>query len=257
MAFDVMPPSPSQPGPTVPFLGVDFTPWGPDELLEAVTAAGMEPFGYLVTPNVDHLVRLSADPSLASLYERSWANVCDSRIVELLARASGPILPAAPGSDLAARLLGSVITAEEPVTVIGGDSALIEALRHRYGLKDLRWHAPPMGLRGNPEAIAAAAAFVAASPARFHFLCVGSPQQELVAAAVLARGDARGLGLCLGASLDFLTGRAERAPVWMQKARLEWLHRLASEPRRMWRRYLVEGPKILGIWLRWRAAARV
>ena len=60
-------------------------------------------------------------------------------------------------------------------------------------------------------------------------------------------GQACGVGLCIGASLLFLTGDLRRAPVWMQRARLEWLHRLVQEPRRMWRRYLYEGPKILRI----------
>ena len=80
--------------------------------------------------------------------------------------------------------------------------------------------------------------------------------KEMVAQAILERGDAQGVGLCVGASLEFLTGRVSRAPGWMQRARLEWLHRLASEPGRLGRRYLIEGPKILRIWLRWRNAQR-
>jgi exopolysaccharide biosynthesis WecB/TagA/CpsF family protein len=104
-----------------------------------------------------------------------------------------------------------------------------------------------MGLRNKPEAIAACAEFVARNPSRFVFLCVGSPQQEMVAAAIAARTDTAGIGLCCGASLDFLGGKAARAPLWMRRARLEWLHRLISEPGRLARRYLVQGPKILAI----------
>lgn len=74
----------------------------------------------------------------------------------------------------------------------------------------------------------------------------------MIAEACLDRGDCTGVGLCVGASLDFLGGKARRAPRWMQRVRLEWLHRLAQEPRRMWRRYLVEGPKVLVLWQRWR-----
>ena len=70
----------------------------------------------------------------------------------------------------------------------------------------------------------------------------------------LDRGDCTGIGLCVGASLDFLGGKAERAPKWMQQARLEWLHRLAQEPKRMWKRYLVDGPKIAFLWWEWRKA---
>ena len=108
-----------------------------------------------------------------------------------------------------------------------------------------------MGLRHKPDEIAKTAEFIAAHPSRYVFICVGSPQQELVAKAALERDDCVGLGLCVGASLDFLTGRVKRAPKWMQSARLEWLHRLGSEPGRLWKRYLIEGPKVFGIWLRW------
>lgn len=238
------------------FLGVCFAPMTALTLTRRVceAAARVDRFRYLVTPNVDHLVRLDNDPSLLPLYQDAWVNVCDSRIVEMLAGWSGITLPASPGSDLAAHLLERHITSDEPVVVIGADAVVIEALKERYGLSDVRWHEPPMGLKNKPEAIAAAAAFMAANRARFHFLCVGSPQQELVARAALQRGDVRGIGLCLGASLDFLSGKAERAPQWVQQLRLEWLHRLVSEPKRMWKRYLVEGPRIFVIWKAWEKA---
>jgi N-acetylglucosaminyldiphosphoundecaprenol N-acetyl-beta-D-mannosaminyltransferase len=53
------------------------------------------------------------------------------------------------------------------------------------------------------------------------------------------------VALCVGATVDFLVGKQKRAPVFMQQARLEWMHRLFSNPRRLWRRYLLEGPWIL------------
>jgi exopolysaccharide biosynthesis WecB/TagA/CpsF family protein len=73
---------------------------------------------------------------------------------------------------------------------------------------------------------------------------VGSPQQELVARALQERGRARGLALCVGASLDFIGGIEQRAPLWMQRASLEWLYRLLQNPRRLAGRYLVRGPRI-------------
>ena len=104
-----------------------------------------------------------------------------------------------------------------------------------------------MGFVRDPLAVLEAGQFVEHSPARFVFLAVGSPQQEILAQSIRRRGQAFGIGLCIGASLQFLTGEVKRAPVWMQRARLEWLYRLSQEPRRMWRRYLYEGPKILRI----------
>tara|TARA_R110002073_G_scaffold163599_7_gene319762 strand:+ start:1184 stop:2077 length:894 start_codon:yes stop_codon:yes gene_type:complete len=215
-----------------------------------------KPFAFVVTPNVDHLVRLETDTVLATLYAQAWLTVCDSRVLELIGRFSGERIDVTPGSDLTARLFDKVIDPDETVTIIGASSDVIDAVTARYGLTDVRWHEPPMGLRHNREAIEGCARFVAENPARFIFMCVGSPQQELVAEACLDRGDCTGLGLCVGASLDFLGGKTERAPEWMQRSRLEWLHRLVSAPRRMWRRYLVDGPKVFLLWRRWRKAQR-
>ncbi len=98
--------------------------------------------------------------------------------------------------------------------------------------------------------------FVLAHPSRFVFLAVGSPRQEMLADAIRATGQATGLGLCIGASLEFLAGASRRAPRWMQRAGLEWLHRLGSDPRRLARRYLVEDPPIFRLLLRERLARR-
>ena len=82
------------------------------------------------------------------------------------------------------------------------------------------------------------------SPFRFCLLAVGCPQQEALARALQERGRARGLALCVGASINFLTGTERRAPKWMQRIGLEWMYRLALNPTRMARRYLIRGPRI-------------
>lgn len=235
------------------FLNSAFDKIGLDVAMRRITErAPKKPFAFVVTPNVDHLVRLERDTVLARLYAQAWLTVCDSRVLEMIGRISGETIDVSPGSDLTAHLFDQVIDPAEPLTIIGGSESVIEAVTRRYGLKDVRWHQPPMGLRDNPEAIAECAQFVADNPSRFTFFCVGSPQQELVAEACLDHGGCTGVGLCVGASLDFLGGKARRAPVWMQQARLEWLHRLLQEPGRMWRRYLVDGPKVIQLWFSWR-----
>ncbi|MFW5660601.1 MAG: WecB/TagA/CpsF family glycosyltransferase [Oceanicaulis sp.] len=237
------------------FLNSAFDRIGFDTALERIAERHpQKPFAFVVTPNVDHLVRLRRDSAFAPLYAQAWLTVCDSRILELLAWFSGETIDVTPGSDLTETVFETMIDPDEPVVIIGGDAAVVDGVTRRYGLTDVRWHEPPMGLRHKPEAIAACAAFVAANPARFVFLCVGSPQQEMIAEACQVHGGCTGVGLCVGASLDFLSGKARRAPVWMRRARLEWLHRLVEAPRRMWRRYLVDGPKIAFLWWEWRRA---
>lgn len=236
---------------SIEFLGLLFVPLEPSNLYNRVIEKSEQDFGYLVTPNVDHMVRLSKEKSLLPLYESAWLRVSDSRILEIFAKLSKIKLPACPGSDLAHSLFDNIIKSDDKITIIGGDKETIEIIRNKYNLSQLLWHSPPMGLKNKPDEIEKCAEFIANSGAKFHFICVGSPQQEMIAKKVLDFPNAKGVGLCLGASIDFISGKTERAPKILQDLRLEWLHRLLSEPKRMWKRYLVEGPKILLIWLNW------
>lgn len=241
---------------TVNFLDLQFSGLDLDGALDAISVrASLDlPFAYVATPNVDHIVGLANEPGRRALYDNAWLLLNDSRVLKGLARKAKISLPLAPGSDIAEHLFDTVIDKHEPVTIIGGDRDSVEELKRVYGLRDVRWHEPPMGLKHKPGAVVRAAAFAAAQPSRFTFICVGAPQQEMIAYAIAQRGDARGVGLCVGAALDFLSGNAKRAPLWMRAMGLEWLHRLASEPHRLWKRYLVTGPKVFSLFAAWRAS---
>lgn len=241
------------------FLDVTFDTAGVDELLSAISAvSGDSPYAYLVTPNVDHMVRMhrrTSGEDFIRLYREADYCICDSRVLALLAKWRDVRLPVVPGSDLAALMFERVIRPGDRIAVIGGDEALISGLRARYPRVEFVQHCPPMGLLRNATARAEAARFIAEQKARFSFICVGSPQQELIANEAAALGDSRGLALCLGAALDFITGREKRAPKLAQRLGLEWSYRLLTNPRRMWRRYLVEGPAIFLLAYRWRRTA--
>ena len=241
---------------TVNFLDIHFSGLDLDGALDAISVrASLDlPFAYVATPNVDHVVGLANEPGRRALYDNAWLLLNDSRILGRLAKKVKTDLPVATGSDLAERLFDSVIDKHEPVTIIGGGRESIEELKRVYDLRDVRWHEPPMGLKQKPGAVVRAAAFAAAQPSRFTFICVGAPQQEMIAYAMAQHGGARGVGLCVGAALDFLSGSAARAPKWMRAAGLEWLHRLLSEPGRLWRRYLVTGPRVFSLFAEWRAS---
>jgi N-acetylglucosaminyldiphosphoundecaprenol N-acetyl-beta-D-mannosaminyltransferase len=84
-------------------------------------------------------------------------------------------------------------------------------------------------------------------------VALGPPKQELWIDRARKAG-VPGVAIGVGASLDFLVGKYRRAPQWMARIGLEWMFRLLQEPRRLWRRYLLEGPRFLGICVRtWRA----
>lgn len=244
--------------PRVRLLGCDFADASLDAVLADLAARRPgEPFAYLATPNADHLVRLARDPSLRPLYDDAGLLLLDSRVVRRLAGLLGLAAPAVvTGSDLTAALFDRVIRADDALAVIGGAPGQIATLAAKYGLARVAHHNPPMGFDRDPAAIAACVDFMRAHPARFVFLAVGSPRQERLAHRLAGQGGGTGIGLCIGASIDFLTGQQARAPAWMQRAGLEWAHRLTSDPARLARRYLIDNPPILALLLRERLRQR-
>jgi exopolysaccharide biosynthesis WecB/TagA/CpsF family protein len=243
------------------FLGIRFDLISMEQVLRRLSqVTGEMPYSYLVTPNVDHLVRLHENDqttrSLKPLYDGADLCLCDSKVLHLLGKLRGVDLPVVPGSELTALMLDRVVRAGDRIAVVGGDSELLTGLRSLYPQVEFVQHSPPMGLRTNAAARRSAAAFIANSGARFSFIAVGSPQQEMIAAEAKSFPDARGTALCVGASLEFVTGKVKRAPRLIQRLSLEWTHRLLSDPRRLWRRYLVEGPRIFLLTYRWGGPAR-
>ena len=81
------------------------------------------------------------------------------------------------------------------------------------------------------------------SEARIVFVGIGCPKQELWMAA--HKGQLSAVMLGVGAAFDFHSGRVKQAPAWMQHAGLEWMFRLKSEPRRLWKRYAKHNPRFL------------
>ena len=219
---------------------------------------GQERFGFVVTPNVDHLVRYSEDEVFRGHYKKADYVLLDSRFAAYTLRlVKGIRLRVCTGADLTAALLTSIVKPTDPIVIIGGSAEAARAIGEIYGLTNLAHHNPPMGFAQDLNAIDECLRFIEShSPFRFCFLAVGSPQQEALAALLQARGIARGMALCVGASLNFITGSEKRAPTWIQQMALEWLFRLAQDPKRLARRYLIRGPRFFNYMRRARFVSR-
>ncbi len=245
-----------------PFIQTEFVGVGFDQLDEStaldvcVHLARRPRFTYLVTPNVDHIIQLhavtpSALSDLSQAYKRAAYRLCDSRILQLLARWSDVDLLVVPGSDLTAGLLRDPRLAGMRIALIGADSNSLAWLADARPDVSFVQIVPPMGVATKPAAQEAIVDFVERTDADIVLFALGAPQSELLCQRIASRGAVHGVGLCIGASIEFLTGAKRRAPPWIRRFRLEWAFRLASEPRRLWRRYLVQGPRIISIWRDW------
>lgn len=244
-------------GRAVRFLGVNFAPCDVQSALDWVRqAAREERFTYVVTPNVDHLVMFHdrGQEAWRVAYREALVGcgLClnDSRILQRLAGLSGIDLPVAPGSDLVRALVDCEKVRSGAIALIGGRAAEADWLRNALPAHRIVHLDPPMGVRDKPDVQEEIAAFVEDARADLVLFAIGAPQSEIVAHRIARRGKARGVGLCIGASVEFLSGSKRRAPRIMQRVGLEWLFRLLSEPARLWRRYLVKGPRIFAIWWR-------
>jgi N-acetylglucosaminyldiphosphoundecaprenol N-acetyl-beta-D-mannosaminyltransferase len=212
----------------------------------------------VVTPNVDHFVMLRGKESSSEItqrfdraYQSATLRLCDSRVLQGLAWLRGVQLNVITGSDLTEMLFRGGWLDGRKVALVGGDESMLADLRARFPEVDLSQHIPPMGVLDNEPAIARIEEFLKGGDWHYILFAIGAPRSEIIAHRLMAAEGVRGVAFCIGASIEFLLGRKARAPKWMQAARLEWAFRLATEPRRLWRRYLLSGPKIIAIVREW------
>ncbi len=196
----------------------------------------------LATLNLDHVVKLRRDARFHRAYARHSHVVADGNPIVWLHRLAGRQIHLVPGSELVEPLCALAARLGVPVALLGGRPAALEAAAARLvaahpGLRIVARISPPFGF--DPEGPAATACLdeLAASGARLCLLALGAPKQEILA----IRGAERlpGCGfVSVGAGLDFIAGHQSRAPLWVRRMALEWAWRLATNPRRLARRYL-------------------
>jgi N-acetylglucosaminyldiphosphoundecaprenol N-acetyl-beta-D-mannosaminyltransferase len=221
-----------------------LTPSGAVAHLIAESAAGRG--GYVMTPNLDNMYALTRDPDLMDRALEAELRVADGMPLLWASRIKGRPLPGrVAGSDLILELADAIARSGGSLFLLGGKPGTAgragEELRRRApGLNVVGTYCPPFGFERDPREVdEIRARLVAADP---QFVYVGLPfpkASQLIAD--LRRSLPGTWFLGLGISFSFVCGDISRAPGWMQKLGLEWLHRLIQEPRRLARRYLVEG----------------
>ncbi len=225
----------------VDVLGVKLDNLSRDDLLEKLD------HGVFLNPNVDVIMKLRKDPQLLSLFGQAEFVVCDSRIVELAAKFLGtPLRGRVPGSSFFGQFCE--YHRDHPhirVFLLGAGPGVADEAMRRVNLRigrDIVVGAisPSFGFEKNDAECQSIVETVNASGATVLAVGVGCPKQERwIMRWKLSMPGVR-IYMGIGATIDFEAGNIARAPHWMNAAGLEWLFRLWREPKRLWRRYLID-----------------
>ncbi len=217
--------------------------------------------GWVVTHNLDHLRRLANDRAFADLCDDSDIRVADGMPLVWASRLQGTPLPErVAGSSLIWTLTAAAASQDRSIFLLGGDgntaSDAAATLKSRFpSLRIAGTDPAPLGFDRNTEQFAQLKRTLENAQPDIVYVALGSPKQELVI------GELRDLlpatwWMGVGISFSFVCGEVRRAPRWMQHLGLEWIHRMAQEPGRLWKRYLVEGVPFAIRLLLWAASRR-
>ena len=200
--------------------------------------------GFVLTPNLDHIAIALETPEMVEAYDRAFLSLADGAPLVAVSRLLRlPLRDKVSGSDLFEPLMARCARERLPVYFLGATASACEATTRKLraahpDIEIAGYDASVFDLDGNPAAVIEALHGARASGARLVLVCLPPRKQLLLARFEEEYRPAVGVGA--GSSLSFYAGEVRRAPRWVSRLGGEWLYRLFREPRRLWRRYLVE-----------------
>lgn len=225
--------------------GLDFHRFTEAQVVEhIVTASRAGRGGWVATPNIDICRQVQHDEALHRLVASASLVVPDGMPLIWAAKLVREPLPErVTGASLIFSLTEAAARQQRSIYLLGGAPGVPERageeLQRRYpGLLVAGTDAPPVGFDADPQGITAVHANLAATAPDIVYVGLGFPKQERLIARLAPFFPATWFISC-GAAIPFAANALPRAPQWMQSAGLEWAFRLLSEPRRLYRRYLL------------------
>lgn len=226
---------------TTRMLNIDILSLTQQELL------GRLEKGVLVTPNVDHLVKLQSDKEFYEVYQQAEWVVCDSKILYLLSKLlKHPLPEAIPGSSFFTSYY--MYHKDDPdcrIFLLGAMDGVAQKAMERINEKVGRQmivgaYSPSYGFEKKEEENQMIYEKINRSEANMVLVGVGCPKQEKWIFSHKGNMPDVRIWMALGATIDFEAGNVKRAPRFMQKLYLEWFYRFLMEPKRMFKRYFID-----------------
>lgn len=228
----------------VNLLNVSIDNFSITELFERLDCEG----GVVFTPNVDHLIKLQYDRDFYEAYNTSNYRVCDSQILMYASQFLGtPLKEKISGSDLFPAFYRYHKNNESiKIFLLGSAEGVASKAQEKINRKVgreivIQAYSPSFGFEKNEEECDKIVELINESGATVLAIGVGSPKQEKWLVKYRDKLTNIKILLGIGATIDFEAGCKARSPKWMSEVGIEWAYRLLSEPRRLWKRYLIEG----------------
>lgn len=207
---------------------------------------------YVVTPNVDHIVRLEKDEELQKVYKNASLILTDGKPLIWISKwYKTPIKEKISGSDLFPRVCQLAANKNYTMYLLGAaegvaDTAARNLMKKYPGLNIVGTYSPPFGFEKNEQEMNKIKTQIQDVHPDILIVGLGCPKQEK-----FMYYHCKELGVPisfgLGASIDFEAGNIKRAPRWMSNHGLEWLYRFSKEPKRLFKRYFVDDLKIIQV----------
>ena len=233
----------------VKILDVEIDNISCDDLLHKLSQGGV-----VLTPNIDHLVKLQTDVEFYQAYQAATYRVCDSQILLWTSRIMRiGLKEKISGSDFFPRFCEHY--KDDPAVTIfllgaaeGVAAKAQQRINHRLGRNlVIDTHSPSYSFLDNEDENQEIIDRINRSGATVLAIGVGAPKQEKWLYRYRHRLPNIKVALAVGATIDFEAGHIKRAPKWVSESGLEWLYRLATEPGRLWKRYLVDDLTFFGL----------
>lgn len=239
---------------SINIFGIEIDQYSFNEVVDRIIhhALSNNPPAYVVTPNAQHILTLQEDAHFREIYREAFLVVPDGVSLLWAARFLGtPLMGRVNGTDLFEQLCAVAAQKRLRIFLLGGRPGAAEqakeTLQKRHPtLEIVGTYCPLYGFETQPKELALIDAKIEEAAPHILFVGLGAPKQEKW---IYANHQRLGVPISvgIGVSFELVADMVRRAPVWMQKAGLEWLFRLLIEPQRLWRRYIVGNPQF--VWL--------
>lgn len=242
----------------IQFMNIQIDNVTLDEALHSIKKCIIEnEKSYVVTPNVDHIVKLQTNKKFLKAYENANLVAVDGTPIMIAAKWYGtPLKEKITGPRLTEHVVKMASENHFSVFVLGAgigvaDQAAKNLLQKYPGFIYVGSYSPPYGFEKNTEEVNHIIEIINNSKAQIVIAGMGSPKTEIFLSEIYQRIDAN-ISLSIGAAIDFFAGKVKRCPEWINKIGMEWFYRFLKNPGRMGKRYFIDDLTFFSLLLKYK-----